>query len=374
MKILFVTTVSLTINVFFMPHIAMLVQAGNTVDIACNDADLSVDPAFQQMGCRIFGIPFSRSVLTSDNLLAYRKIRSLLQSEHYELVHTHTPNASAITRIAARTHRKNGLCVYYTAHGFHFYHGAPIRNWILFYPLERFCSRFTDTLITINQEDYLFAVKHMKAKRIVLIPGVGVNLERFQSAKADRAAFRRETGIPAEAFVLLSVGELNRNKNHQIILRAIAALPSQAIHYAIAGVGPCAAELQSLAEALGIGNRFHLLGYRKDVEQLYRNADLYLLPSVREGLNVSLMEAMASGLPCVVSNARGNVDLIPDPQFHCRATSAADFAAAIQRLIDHPDRREAAARTNRLVVQAFSTESVLKRLKDLYRQAVETGR
>lgn len=214
----------------------------------------------------------------------------------------------------------------------------------------------------------------MKAKRIVQIPGVGVNLERFQSAKADRAAFRRETGIPAEAFVLLSVGELNRNKNHQIILRAIAALPSQAIHYAIAGVGPCAAELQSLAEALGIGNRFHLLGYRKDVEQLYRNADLYLLPSVREGLNVSLMEAMASGLPCVVSNARGNVDLIPDPQFHCRATSAADFAAAIQQLIDHPDRREAAARTNRLVVQTFSTESVLKRLKDLYRQAVETGR
>ena len=167
MKVLYVTTISLTMNSFFKPHIEMLVREGHHVDIACNYRDLPLDKLYSQLGCCFHQVDFSRSPLSSDNMKAFRQLKAIVRNGGYDIVHCHTPNASVITRLVCRKLRKNSeLKVFYTAHGFHFYKGAPKLNWMVFYPVEKFCSRFTDKLITINTEDYELARSKFKAKEI----------------------------------------------------------------------------------------------------------------------------------------------------------------------------------------------------------------
>ena len=173
--------------------------------------------------------------------------------------------------------------------------------------MEKFCSYFTDTLITINKEDYALAQKKMRAKKIEYVAGVGIDLTKFGQNTVNNAEKRKELCIPSDATVLLSVGELNENKNHETVIRAIKDLDA---YYIIAGKGDLKEHLQSLIDELGLTERVKLLGFRTDVSELYRVADVYVLPSIREGLNVSVMEAMASGLPVVCGRIRGNTDLI----------------------------------------------------------------
>ncbi len=312
MKILYITTISLTINTFFRPHIEMLVGEGNSVDLACNCNELELDSCYSDMGCRQYQVDFSRSPVSSGNLKAYYQLKKILQQGNYDIVHCHTPNASIITRLVCRKYRKSGLKVFYTAHGFHFYKGAPELNWMLFYPIEKFCSRFTDKLITINKEDYDLAKTRFKAKEVYYVPGVGVDLTEFEKVQGDAACKRRELGIPEKAFLLFSVGELNNNKNHQIIIKALAKLNNPDVHYAIAGLGEQRDSLLALSKSLGVEKQVHLLGYRTDISELNHTADVFCFPSFREGLSVSLMEAMACGCTCVVSKIRGNVDLIDE--------------------------------------------------------------
>ncbi|MBQ2727166.1 MAG: glycosyltransferase family 4 protein [Clostridia bacterium] len=313
MRILYVTTISLTMNSFFKPHIEMLVREGNQVDLACNDRDLPLDGLYSELGCGVHRIDFSRSPLNPDNFRAYGQLSRVIEKGGYDIVHCHTPNAAVITRLVCRKFRKKtGLKVFYTAHGFHFYKGAPMLNWMVYYPVEKFCSRYTDKLITINTEDYELAKKKFKAGEVHYVPGVGIDLSRFENVQVDREAKRHEIGVPEDAFLLFSVGELNENKNHQVILRAVAALKNPKIHYAVAGVGDKKEALLTLAEELGVAGQLHLLGYRKDIPELNHSADVFCFPSYREGLSVSLMEAMACRLPCIVSRIRGNIDLIDE--------------------------------------------------------------
>ena len=179
----------------------------------------------------------------------------------YTLMHCHSPIGSVVARIAACNARKKGMKVIYTAHGFHFYKGAPKKNWLVFYPIEKMCSKLTDVLITINQEDYIFAKKHMKAKKIEYIPGVGIDIKKFNNGEFDRAAKRKELGLDADDIMLLSVGELNQNKNHEVIIKAIGALENQNIHYFIAGKGDKEELLKKLAEQKNV--KLHLLGRRR---------------------------------------------------------------------------------------------------------------
>lgn len=313
MRILYVTTISLTMNSFFKPHVEMLVKEGNQVDIACNACDLPLDELYARLGCEFHQVDFSRSPLSLDNFKAYGQLKKVVKNGNYDIVHCHTPNASVITRLVCHNFRKkNGLKVFYTAHGFHFYKGAPKRNWMVFYPIEKFCSRFTDKLITINKEDYELAKNKFKAGEVCYVPGVGIDLSKFENVQVDRCAKRREIGVPEDAFLLLSVGELNENKNHQVIIKALAKLNNPNVHYAIAGVGDKRDYLLELAKELGVSEQVHLLGYRKDIPELNYSADVFCFPSLREGLSVSLMEAMACCVPCVVSRIRGNMDLVDE--------------------------------------------------------------
>lgn len=297
---------------FFNSFIKELIDEGHTVDIATNDIESKVPECYYKWNCNVYSIDCTRSPFHKGNITAIKQIKKIVQNGQYDIVHCHTPIAAACTRIACKNLRKTGVKVIYTAHGFHFYKGAPLLNWIVYYPIEKICSHFTDVLITINKEDYEFAKKRMNAKNIEYVPGVGIDVEKFANVEVDRAAKRAELGIPEQVILLLSVGELNKNKNHQIVIRALAEMNDINVHYAIAGRGTEKDNLLKLAQSLGVSEQVHLLGQRSDVAELYKISDIYVHPSLREGLPVALMEAMASGLPCIVSFIRGNVDLIND--------------------------------------------------------------
>ncbi len=362
MKILYVSTISKTM-IFFPEHIKMLISEGHTVEIACN-CDEPVPDYCTELGLKIYHIPFSRSPFSKNNLVAVKELKNLINKKNYDMVHTHTPNASAIVRLVCRKFRKIGLRVMYTAHGFHFYKGAPLINWLIYYPVEWLCSFWTDTLITINKEDFARAKKHFRAKDIKYVPGVGLNTEKFGNSKTlDSGLKKKELEIPQNAKLLLSIGELNDNKNHETVIKAIKNLD---VYYIIAGVGDKKDYLQNLANELGLEDKVKLLGYRTDVSELYLASDIFVFPSFREGLSVSLMEAMASGKPAVVSEIRGNTDLIQNNNggIYFDPYSVSSLKTALEKIINLDLIKM--GEFNREKIKDFSSETVLNQMKRIY--------
>lgn len=371
MKILYVTTISLTMNTFFKPHIQMLVDEGHTVDIACNDKDLPIDDLYIHLGCHVHRIDFSRSPLSFDNIKAYGQLKKVVQNGKYDIVHCHTPNASVITRLVCRSFRKKeSLKVFYTAHGFHFYKGAPKLNWLVFYPIEKFCSYFTDKLITINKEDYELAKNKFKAKEVHYVPGVGIDLSRFENIQVDRKSKRKEIGVPEDVVLLISVGELSVRKNHKVILNAMSRIQNSNIYYIIVGNGDLLDELQNYSHEAKISNRVLFLGYRKDILELYKASDICCFPSIHEGLPVALMEAMACGLPVICSRIRGNVDLINDNSgFLVDSNNVEGYELAIIKMLSDEITRKKMGNINLSNISMFKREIVLKAMSNIYKES-----
>jgi len=354
------TTAKGHLNVFHIPYIKMLKEKGWQVDAASNGDEKVpyVD--------RDYALSIERSPLKYGNLKAIRQLCRILRKRNYDLIICHTPMGGVVARLAARI---TGIGkVIYMAHGFHFYKGAPKQNWLIYYPVEWICARFTDVLITINQEDYTLAQKKMKAKKVVYVPGVGIDLDKFISMPIDKNKKRKELNVPEDAIFLLSVGELNENKNHQLVVKALAQMNNPKVQYVIAGRGDKEDELRMLVTELGLNHQVKLLGYRKDVVELCKAADMFVFPSYREGLSLSVMEAMASGLPCTVSEIRGNIDLIDerggtlfDPH------SVEECKNAVEKLIQMDT--QAMGRWNQERVKEFELKNVLKIMNGIYREA-----
>lgn len=312
-------------------------------------------------------IDFARSPFSTHTLTAYRQLRELFRNEQFDIVHTHTPVGGVLTRLAARDARRSGVKVIYTAHGFHFYDGAPATNWLLWYPVERIMSRFTDVLVTINQEDYERARKFAHCY-VKYIPGVGVDLSRFVSATC-RDAKRTELDMAPDDYAVLAIGDINKNKNHIVLIKAMAYLPKN-IRLYIAGEGPLMEELGVLADKLEVSRRVTFLGFRQDVAALLNACDLFCLPSKREGLPVSLIEAMATGMPCLASDARGCADVMGDAT-ECllsRTATPADWADAIRRRAMQQDVQNFDAARHRAA--RFGIESVIPAYQHVYQLAL----
>lgn len=356
MKILYVTTIGITMG-FFKSLIRELIDEGHTVDIATNENYSNVPGCYREWGCKVFPISTSRFPFSIGNIKATKEIKAI--ANNYDIVHCHTPLAGMATRFACRSLRKYGIRVIYTAHGFHFYKGSPLKNWLLYYPIEVICSYWTDVLITINKEDYELAKRKMKAKIITYIAGVGVDTRMFSDIVIDKDKKREELGIPRSAKMILSVGELNKNKNHQIVIKALGRLHNSNIHYVIAGIGDEKRKLEILAKEKSVN--LHLLGYRKDVAELYKCADLYVHPSLREGLPVALMEAMAAGLPCIASDTRGCRDLILDRGLLFDPNNPKEVLKNIQLV--YKNRESNIYKTD---MQKFSISYTNVKMKDVY--------
>jgi glycosyltransferase involved in cell wall biosynthesis len=372
MRLLYVTTVGATMG-FFKSLICRLIEAHHTVDIATNESESNVPDCFREWGCKVYGISCTRSPLSKGVFSAVREIETIVRQGGYDIVHCHTPIAAACTRIACRSFRKNGLKVFYTAHGFHFYKGAPLKNWVVFYPIEWLCAHWTDVLITINKEDFERAKKEMHALRVAYVPGVGIDTKRFAETTTDRARKRLEIGVPEDATLLLSVGELNENKNHSAVIRAVARMEDAGIHYAVAGNGALQEELALLAETLNVRGQVHLLGYRQDVAELYKAADVFVFPSIREGLPVSVMEAMAAGLPIVAAKNRGTVDLLGESKnpFVERYDDVESFANELSCLCGDAQLRDRLGKANRERSRVFDSDAINKQMADIYQNALQ---
>lgn len=365
-KILYITTVGETME-FFTEIFKRLIAEGHTVELACS-SQWDYKDAIAQLHLRRYDIPFSRSPFSTDNLKAYLQLKRLVRENHYDIVHCHTPNAAVMTRLACKGIRKNGTKVIYTAHGFHFFKGAPRKNWLVYYPVEWLCAHWTDILITINKEDYTLAKKKMKAGKVKYVPGVGVDTKKYKNLKIDRKEKRTEIGIPEDAFFLLSVGELNDNKNHATIVKAIAKLHNPNIYYVIAGRGSAEGTLVRLAESEGIQNNFILLGYRDDIPDLNYAADVFCFPSKREGLGLGAVEAMLSGLPIVTSNVHGINDYSQDgvTGYKCAPMDVDGFAKAIDKLYKDPELRAKMGTYNRKYAEKYDVRKIIKRIGDIY--------
>lgn len=365
MKFLYVTTVSGTLNAFLVTHIKMLADYGHTVDVACRITN-PIDREIYEYGRNVYEINFSRSPMSTENYYAYKDLKSLIKKGKYDIVHTHTPVASAITRLACKNIK--GTKVFYTAHGFHFHKGAPHKNWVIYYPLEKWLAKYTDTLITINKEDYERAKKKFKPKRVEYMPGVGLDTDKFINLIVNKKEKRQEIGVPQDSFVILSVGELNKNKNHEVVIRAIAKLNNPKIHYMICGRGSLEAYLEKLSKELGVEENLHLLGFRKDISEMCKISDLFVFPSFREGLPVSLMEAMAAGLPVVCSNIRGNSDLIENGKggYLVDPEDIDGFANYISAMIADSRSRSEFSGFNSKKIENYSNDDILCELNEIY--------
>ncbi|BBK63237.1 MAG: glycosyltransferase [Thomasclavelia ramosa] len=320
--VLITTTTPYMIKSFLMNDIRILKELGYKVEVATNFKTFDVisedelnkfKKLLDNESITINQINFTRRIIDLKSIIkSYKEMKKLLNKKKYTLIHTHTPIAGLITRISYKNSEiyKDSKMIY-TAHGFHFFEGNSFIKNFIFKSIEKYGARFTDVLITINKEDYT-AAKKFKLKqggKVVYVPGVGIDTERIGLITGKRDELIRKLHIPKESKLLLSVGELNDNKNHISVIKALPYLDKK-YHYLICGVGKLQQEIIDTARNLGVEDRLHLLGYRSDVISVMKSCDIFVFPSKREGLSVALMEAMACDLPCLVSDIRGNNDLI----------------------------------------------------------------
>lgn len=371
-KVLLVATVvKIHVNVFHIPCLKMFQEQGwETWVCSRNDFDNPKDCVIPHCDHYI-DIPFERNPLKPGNVKAYRMLRKIVEKEQFDLIYCHTPVGAMLARLAGISARKKGTKVIYMAHGFHFYNGAPLLNWMIYYPAEKFLSRFTDGLITINQEDYRRAQK-FHAGKTILIPGVGIDLDKFQKKEPTRQEIRNKLGIPERKIILMSVGELTKRKNHMAVIEALACLKEYDILYVVCGDGPMKARLRARAEELGVRERVKLLGFRKDIAELHKMADIFVFPSLQEGLPVALMEAMASGLPIVASRIRGNEDLIQNNRggYLVKAQDSKQLAEAISKMIKNPEQRDKMEKRNLEIIKHYGQNAVLQKMKEFFNEIV----
>ena len=371
-KVLFVATVVKThMMQFHIPYLKMFQEMGWETAVASrNDYENPED-------CKIpycdtyYDIPFERTPWKPKNYRSYRMLKKIIDEGEFDIIHCHTPVGAMIARLAAAGARRKGTKVIYTAHGFHFFTGAPMLNWLLFYPAEKILAPLTDVLITINKEDYDRAQKKMRCKRIEYVPGVGIDTKKFRCAPVDLQEKRKELGFGEQDFLILTVAEMTPNKNHITVLNAMAKLKDKEefsnIHYLIVGRGVMKESLQDSAWELGIGEHVHFLGYRTDAPELYRCSDMFAFVSFREGLSVALMEAMSCGMPIMCTRIRGNTDLIEDNVSGIFTENNADaLAENILRLYRDPGFRAELGVNAAKKVTLFDEESVLDLMKEIY--------
>lgn len=332
-----------------------------------NSSEQEIQAIEEKLGITIHNIPIQRNPLSKSNITAYKQLCDLIKKEKIDYIHCNTPTGGLLGRIAGK---KCGVKkVIYQAHGFHFYKGAPLINWLVYYPIERWLAHYTDALITINREDYEIATKKFKLHnngKVYYVHGVGIDLEQYRGVAINKNVLRKSIGIQSDdAFVLIAVGRLDKNKNNKVIIKAVSKTDA---HLVLCGDGEERAILEELSQREGCSNRVHFLGNRSDMAELYQIADVFITASYREGLSRSIMEAMASGLPCIVSRIRGNIDLIEEGVngFTVKPTNADGYADVIMYLKNADALRKEISDLNRVKIKQFSLQKVKQEILEIY--------
>ncbi len=375
-KILFISNLSSRITSFATASI----HAADSVDMDFyHAANWSQAPAGQiaadeqAYNIHINDVAINRSPFSRSNIKAYRQIVGLIKNEKIDYIHCNTPVGGLLGRLAGKKCKVKK--VIYQAHGFHFYKGAPKKNWMLYYPIEKWLARKTDAIITMNQEDYEVAQKFKLRRngKVYFVHGVGITLSEYVGLSEQRANKRAELGVSDNDIVLISMGDLIVRKNYATAIRAIAKANDPRLQYMICGKGPELERLQALACELGVESQVHFLGFRNDIKELLTAADLFLFTTLQEGLPRSMMEAMASGLPCLASRIRGNVDLIDEGKggYLCPSTDDTAFADALTKLASDPNLRAEMRAYNLKKIKEYDISVVEKEMEAIYQEVLD---
>lgn len=367
-KVLFTATVDSHILQFHLPFLKKFKEKGYEVHVATNGNE-----EIPYCDVKHF-IPFERNPLKINNIKAIFRLKKICDCEKFDIIHTHTPMGSVVTRLAANNSRKKyHTRVIYTAHGFHFFKGAPIRNWILFYPIEKFLSRFTDTLILINEEDFLIAKrKFKKCNDIKYVPGVGIDEKKFDFlfSSNDISDLRKTLGITPKEFVMIYPAELSNRKRQIWLINTLHEFISnhKNVHLLLPGKDSLNGKCQKLVKNLGLETQIHFLGYRKDIPNLLKSSNLALSSANQEGLPVNIMEAMYVGLPIVASNCRGNRDLINNNEngFLVELTDSKTFVESVEKIYNNSVDIKEIISNNKKIIKNYLLPSILKKMTDIY--------
>ena len=372
-KFLIVAHYSRFLVQFELNDVRLLQSMGYEVHYATNyeHEDMYADAVrvIREHGVILHQIDFVRSpynVIANEK--AYQQLKELMRMEQFDGIHCHTPMAGALARLAANA--TGTKPVLYTAHGFHFYKGCPLKNKLIYQTAETFLARYTDAQITINREDFAAAQKFPLRGKAYYVPGIGVDVKMISSVQVDRAKKRTELGIPQDVFVFISVGELNENKNHSTVIRALAKADIANSYYLICGEGKLKQQHFELAQKLGISEKVKLLGFRTDVSEILRACDCFVFPSFREGLSVSLMEAMATGLPCIASRIRGNVDLLENSRYLFEPADESALCQLMQDAVNGVQVDQECAQ-NKKALEQFDVKNVSECMRKVYTAVLE---
>lgn len=369
MKVLFVATVQSHIAQFHTGAISLLKENGYEIHVAARNNLAEKNGLKLENVDQIFDIPFNRSPFSYKNIEAYRSLKKIINNEDYSIIHCNTPVGGILTRLAARKTRKKGTTIIYTAHGFHFYKGAPKLNWFIYYPVEKILAHLTDKLVTITQEDYELASRKFCCE-VYRVHGVGVKTKKYSAVTYEQAQeFRNKIGLKNN-FVILCTGELNANKNQYTIIKAIPEILKKIsnVKLLIAGNGPYEEKLKQLISNLKLEKNVELLGYRTDLEWYVHACDLVVTASFREGLPVNVLEAMFCKKAVVASDNRGHRELIYDGKngYLVLPSNEQAFAEKIEELILDKDKNKQMGLCGKEMVRKYTDVNVRKELSTLY--------
>ena len=318
----------------------------------------------QEKGIITHSIPFERHSLMG-SLKCMPQVKQLLKEGQYDIVHAHTETGGLILRLTKGV--KGNSRFFYTPHGMSFWKGSSLKSQVIYRPLERWICSGMDMNLGMNQEE-LDVLQKWNSKTAAYIHGIGLNLERFQKEGRSRNEIRAEFGVNEDDKLIVSVGELDDNKNHATVIKALSFLESKNYKYVVCGVGPNKDKLNQMAADAGLGDRVILAGYRSDIPDILHAADLFVFPSFHEGMPVAALEAMACGLPLICSKIRGNVDIVKEGVngFLFEPEDYLSLVIAMERLIGNQELEEVFGKKNKEIVKAFSQEAVKEELKKLY--------
>ncbi len=369
-KVLFVTTISGFLTQFEKNDVRILRELGCEIHYASdfqNPVYEYDEEELRDMRVITHQISVKKSpAKLRENAQAVRELKKIIDTEKIDLIHCHNPMGGVTARLAAHQSRMRPYVVY-TAHGFHFYKGAPVKNWLLYYSAERIMAHYTDRIITINSEDRIRA-ERFPVRGVTQIHSVGVDEQRFRAARELRRKMRTELGIPQDAFHIVTAAELNDNKNQKTVIEAVHRIDCPAVYYSICGKGPNEEILRRLIGEKGLSERVRLLGYRTDMEAVLQTADCFAFPSKREGLGVAAVEALLCGVPLIVADNRGTREyaVAGKNAFVCRADHPEEFAAAIEKLRRDPKLRQQMSDACRESAMEFTLPAVGQTMREFY--------
>lgn len=367
-KVLFVATITKHINTFHIPYLKWFKEQGYEVHVASN-GEQKIEYCDKH-----YNLPFERFPLKRNNFKVYKQLKKIIKENEYQIIHCHTPVGGVLTRLAARETRKKETKVIYTSHGFHFYKGASLLNWSIYYPIEKICARYTDCLITINEEDYNLAKRKLKAKRIEFVHGVGLNTDRLniQNEEEVEIKYRQKLNIKENETVLCYIAELNKNKNQMLIIKSLQKLIQEGyiLKLLLVGEGDLHETYQKYINENNLNNNIQLLGRRNDIGEILTVTDIYVASSIREGLGVNLMEAIYKKLPIIATDNRGHKELVKNGingYLVSDYKNIEEFKENIKKLLDDKQKVVKLKENSEKILEKYILNSVMREMEKIYK-------